>query len=468
MEMIRSNDVLKWSLSEVSQAIGQKEISPVEVTKATIEQIHKTNPELNAFITVMEESATKKARDAEQDIQNGNYKGALHGVPIGLKDIIYTKGTLTTFGAEKYKDFLPDYNAEIVTRLENAGSIIVGKLNLHQFAIGTTGDRSYFGPTKNPINRAKITGGSSAGSATAVSANLCYGSIGSDTGGSIRIPASICGIVGMKPTFGRVSKHGALAVSWTLDHLGPMTRTVKDNAIMLNYISGYDPKDAYSVKSKDEDFTRNIGNGIKDMTIGIPTSYYFDIIQPEVMRIFKDNVDKLEEQGARIVEVHLPYMNELLTAQQVIISSEMYAALENELKENPELIDDEVRSRIIAGMLTTASDYIQMTRVKHLATDMFSKVLKEVDLIITPTLCALPSDIDQREIDIDGLKEHPKILARLTGPTNTVGFPSISVPGGNSSEGLPVGIQFIGAPFDEKTLYQVAYVLEQSERRVSI
>ncbi|MDQ0221116.1 aspartyl/glutamyl-tRNA amidotransferase subunit A [Peribacillus cavernae] len=462
MESIRSNNILEWSLSDVSQAIREKQISPVEVTKATIRQIHKTNPELNAFITVMEERALKKAQEAEQEIQNGNYKGALHGIPIGLKDIIYTKDILTTFGAEKYKDFLPDYDAEIVTRLENAGSIIVGKLNLHQFAIGTTGDRSYFGPTKHPNHPTKITGGSSAGSATAVAANLCYGSIGSDTGGSIRMPASICGIVGMKPTFGRVSKHGALVVSWTLDHLGPMTRTVKDNAIMLNYVSGYDPKDAYSVKRNDEDFTRNIGTGIKDMTIGIPTSFYFDIIEPEVLRIFNNNVDKLKEQGAKIVEVHLPYMNELLMAQQVILSSESYVALENELKENPELIDEEVRSRITSGMLTLASDYIQMMRVKHLAIDMFSEVFKEVDAIITPTMCALPTDIDQREFDLLGKKEHTRIFARLTGPTNTVGLPSISVPGGYSDDGLPVGIQFIGAPFDEKTLYQIAYVIEQN------
>jgi aspartyl-tRNA(Asn)/glutamyl-tRNA(Gln) amidotransferase subunit A len=461
MNTIQSNNVLEWCLSDLSHAISKKKISPVEVTKATIEQIHKTNPKINAFITVMEENSLKKAQEAEQDILKGIYKGALHGVPIGLKDIIYTKDVVTTLGSEKYKDFLPEYNAEIVNRLENAGAIIVGKLNLHQFALGTTGDRSYFGPTKNPINLAKITGGSSAGSAAAVAANLSYGSIGSDTGGSIRIPASICGIVGLKPTFGRVSKHGAMALSWTLDHLGPMTRTVKDNAIMLNYISGYDPKDAYSIKSNSEDFTRNIGTGIKGMTIGVPTTFYFDIIDPDVLRIFNENVGKLKEQGARIVEVDLPYMEELFVAQQIILSSEAYVALGDELRENPELIDDEVRARIAAGMLTSASDYIKMLQVKHLATEMFSKVLKDVHVIITPTLCALPSDIEQREITIGGKKEHPRILARLTGPTNTIGFPSISVPGGNSNDGLPVGIQFIGAPFDEKTLYQVAYALEQ-------
>jgi aspartyl-tRNA(Asn)/glutamyl-tRNA(Gln) amidotransferase subunit A len=460
METVGSNHVVDWSLSELSEAIANKKISPVEVTKATLEQIKKRNPELNAFITVMEEQALEKSAEAEQDIMRGNYKGELHGVPIGLKDLIYTKGVRTTIAAEKYKDFVPDYDAEIVTRLEKAGAIIIGKLNMHQFAYGTTGDRSYYGPARNPLNLSKITGGSSSGSGSSVAGKLCFGAIGSDTGGSIRIPASCCGIVGMKPTFGRVSKHGATTLSWSLDHLGPMTRTVEDNAIMLNYISGYDPKDAYSVQSQYEDFTKNIGLGVKDLRIGIPTSFYLDIIEPEVQQIFDQAVDSLRRQGAKVVPVDLPFMDELLTAQQIIISTEGYHALEEELK-YPELIDDEVRARITSGMLTLASDYLRMLRVKHMAIDIFSKALKEVDVIITPTLCALPTDIEQREMDLNGRKEHPRILARLTGPTNTVGFPSISVPGGFAANGMSVGIQFIGSPFDEKTLYQVSAVLEQ-------
>jgi aspartyl-tRNA(Asn)/glutamyl-tRNA(Gln) amidotransferase subunit A len=461
MKTKRSNNLLEWSLSELSEGIFGKEVSPVEVVELTIEQISKRNKEINAFITVTAESALQKAREAERDIQQGNYKGALHGVPIGLKDIIYTKGVRTTFGAENHKDFIPEYDADVVSRLDRAGAIMIGKLNMQQFAYGTTGDRSYFGPIRNPIDTSKITGGSSAGSGAAVAANLCYGSIGSDTGGSIRIPASCCGIVGMKPTFGRVSKHGAMTLSWTLDHLGPMTRSVKDNAIMLNYISGYDSKDAYSLPSPNEDFTGKIGQGVKDITIGVPTSFYFDIIEPEVQRIFDESLDCLRRQGAKIVPVDLPFMDELLAAQQIILSTEGYVALEREVREAPEKIDDEVRARILSGMLTMATEYIRMLQVKHMATEMFSQVLKEVNVIMTPTLCALPTDIEQREIDFNGRKEHPRILARLTGPTNTVGYPSISVSGGNSRSGFPVGIQFIGAPFDETVLYQVAHVLEQ-------
>ncbi|MHB1653295.1 MAG: amidase [Desulfitobacteriaceae bacterium] len=461
--MGRTNNILGWSLSDLSEAIKNREISPVEVTKATLSVINEKNNELNAFITIMDEYAMQQAQKAEEDIQRGDYKGSLHGIPIGLKDLIYLKGIRTTFGAERYKDFVPDYNAEVVDRLENAGAIVIGKLNLHQFAYGTTGDRSYFGPTRNPLNLAKITGGSSAGSGAAVAGNLCYGAIGSDTGGSIRIPASCCGIVGMKPTFGRVSKHGAKTLSWTLDHLGPMTRTVKDNAIMLNYLSGFDSKDPYSVPSDDEDFTDRIEQGIKGITIGIPTSFFFDIIEPEVQKVFDKTVETLRLLGANIVDVDLPHMDELLTAQQTIISAEGYAALGKEVQEAPWKLDEEVRSRIVAGMLVLASDYIKMLQVKHLAVDMFSKALRQVDVIFAPTLCALPTDIEQREMDFNGRKEHPRIFARLTGPTNTVGFPSISVPGGFAGNGMSVGVQFIGAPFAEKLLYRAAYALEQSK-----
>ncbi len=463
MSASTSNNFLEWSLSELSGTIKKKKISPLEATKALLQGIHKRNPEINAFISVMEEDALRKAQKAEKEIQKGKYRSPLHGIPIGLKDLIYTKGVRTTFGSGRYKDFIPDYDAEVVTRLENAGAIIVGKLNMHQFAYGGTGDRSYFGPARNPHNTNKITGGSSSGSGAAVAAHLCYGAIGSDTGGSIRIPSSACGIVGMKPTFGRVSKHGAMVLSWTLDHLGPMTKTVRDNAILLNCLSGHDPKDAYSVPTKKEDFTRGIQQGIKGLAIGIPTSFYFDILEQEVLNVYHRAIDKLKLQGAKVVEVDLPYMNELLSAHQVIIAAEAYNALEKEIREAPEKIDEEVRARIFSGVFIRASEYLNVLKVKHMAIHMFGNVLKKVEAIITPTLCAVPTDIEQRQIDFQGRKEPTTIFARLTGPANTLGFPAISVPGGLSNNGLPVGIQLIGGPFEERKLYRIAHALEQSK-----
>jgi aspartyl-tRNA(Asn)/glutamyl-tRNA(Gln) amidotransferase subunit A len=460
--MSTSNHFLEWSIAELSQSIKDRAISPVEVTAASLDIIAQKDKELNSFITVLEEQSLNAAKKAEQEIINGNYKGHLHGIPIGLKDLIYTKGIKTTFGSEIYQDFVPDYDAEIVTQLENAGAIMIGKLNMHGFAYGTTGDRSFFGPVKNPYDPSKITGGSSSGSAAAVAAFLCYGAIGSDTGGSIRMPASCCGIVGMKPTFGLVSKYGAIPLCQTLDHLGPMTRTVADNAIMLNVLAGHDKKDIYSVYSVKEDYTQAIDLGIKGKKIGIPSSFYFDIIHPEVQRIFDLTVEKLKQHGAEIEYIDLPGMNDLLAAQQILLASEAYTSLEKLLREVPDRIEEEVRGRAIVGMFIQASEYINMLKIKHKAINMHYEALSKVNVIMTPTLCTLPTDIGQREIDINGTKEHTRILARLTGPSNTTGFPAISVSGGMSKSGLPVGIQFIGKPFDEGQLYQFAFALEQS------
>jgi len=296
--MSHSNNVLEWNIAQLSESLQSKQVSPVEITQASLNAIAEKDPELNSFITVMEEEALQKAKQAESEIFSGNYKGYFHGIPIGLKDLIHVKGIKTTFGSEIYHDFVPDYDAEIVKRLEHAGAIIVGKLNMHACAYGATGDRSFYGPVKNPHNLNKIAGASSSGSGASVAASMLYASIGSDTGGSVRLPASCCGIVGMKPTFGRVSKHGAMPLCPTLDHLGPMTRTVTDNALMLNILSGFDAKDPYSVDSAPEDFTRRIHKGVSGKKIGIPISFYFDIIHPEVQKIFDLSVEKLKLQGA--------------------------------------------------------------------------------------------------------------------------------------------------------------------------
>jgi aspartyl-tRNA(Asn)/glutamyl-tRNA(Gln) amidotransferase subunit A len=461
MSINKESSFLEWSISELGEAIRTKQISPVEVVKDTVQLIQEKDSQINAFITVMEEEAMNAAQQAEADIQKGNYLGPLHGVPIGLKDLIYTKGTRTTFGSEIYKEFVPDFDAEIVSKLKAAGAIIIGKLNTHQFAYGGTGDRSYFGPSRNPYNLSKITGGSSAGSGAAVIANLCYGAIGTDTGGSVRIPASCCGIVGMKPTFGRVSKHGIKALGWSLDHPGPMTRTVTDNAIMFHYLVGYDHKDLYSVPSEKEDFIPDRNESIRARKIGIPTSFYFDIIDPEVSRVFEQNVQQLKMAGAEIIDIDLPHMHELHQAQQVIMSSEAYHCLEYEVSEHADQIEPEVLSRIMEGKSILATDYVRMQQVRRQGIQMFMHALEQVDVIFTPTLGLLPFDIDQREVMINGVKQPTRIINRLTGPCDTIGFPAVSVPGGFSSSGLPIGVQLIGKPMDEKKLYQFAYAVEQ-------
>lgn len=454
-------DLLKLNISELSQLIQSKKISPVELTSATLQHIEALNPEHNAYVTVMAEQAMQTAHSAEKAILAGDYKGPLHGVPLSLKDAIFTKGVRTTFGSETHKDFVPDHDAHVVTRLYEAGAIILGKTNMQSFALGPTGDKSCFGPVRNPRSPGKITAGSSSGSAGALASYQCFGSIGTDTGGSVRMPASACAVVGMKPTFGKVSKHGSLPLCWTLDHLGPMTRTVEDNALMLNAIVGFDEKDPYSVESVYEDYSLGIKSGVKDKVIGVPTNFYFDIVESGVQRVFDETVNTLSKLGAKIVPIALPEMDELLIAQQLIFACESYSTIKDYLQQCPEKIDIEVRNRAIAGLLLDSETYIMALQARNKLISQHRLAFNQVDALITPTLPILPSDVGQRDVMIDGQAGHTRILSRLTGPSNTTGFPAMSVPAGFSAEGLPVGVQLIGKPHSERQLYTIAYAIEQ-------
>lgn len=462
MAQKHKEEFLKWNLQTLSIAIRNKEVSPLEVTRHILKRIEAVNPKLNAFITVLYEEALESASKAEKEIVTGEWRGPLHGVPIGLKDIIYTKNSRTTMGSEIYKDFVPDYNAGVVEKLKQAGAVIIGKLNTHQFAYGPTGDRSYFGAVKNPHDLTKMAGGSSSGSGAAVSAGLCYAALGTDTGGSVRIPSACCGIVGMKPTFGRVSKYGVYPLSWTLDHVGPMTRTVFDNAVMLNVLSGYDERDPYSVKAEEEDFTRMIRSGVKGSVIGVPSSFYFENLESEIERKIRKALEVFEGLGADIRMIDLPDMQNISLAQQITIRSESFAVHRETLLMCPEQYDKEVRERLLLGKDIKAYEYVQSQQVKHFAQQEFRKVLGKVDVLVTPTLPILPPDLDQREVYIKGNCEHVRdALLRLTSPSNFIGFPSISIPCGFSEAGLPIGMHIIGRPFDEANLYRFAYAFEQ-------
>jgi len=455
-------DILQWDIARLSNAFKAKQLSPAEVTRTLLERIEQVNPVLNAYITVMHEQAMESALQAEKEISAGNWRGPLHGVPIGLKDLIYTKNVRTTMGSEIFKDYLPDHDAAVVEKLKQAGAVIVGKLNTHEFAYGPTGDRSAFGPVKNPYNLSKITGGSSSGSGAAVAAALCFAALGTDTGGSIRIPSSCCGIVGMKPTFGLVSKYGVYPLSWTLDHVGPMTRTVLDNALLLNALAGYDERDPYAVKAGAEDYTRLIGQSIKGSVIGVPSSFYFEHVQEEVEQQVRNALNVFENLGAEIRVIDLPNIQNILSAQQITIRSEAYAVHEAMLRETSAQYDPEVRERLLTGQDEKAHVYIHARQLKHAAVQEYMHALKEADVIVTPTISILPPDIGQRQVSIRGQEEHVRAaLVRLTSPTNFAGLPSLSVPCGFSSSGLPIGMQLIGKPFDEANLYRFAFAFEQ-------
>ena len=458
----RESDFLKWDLSTLSEQIKSKSISPVEVSKALLERIRVLNPLLNAFITYHEDSVLESAKETEAEINKGNYRGVLHGVPVGLKDLIYTQGVRTTMGSEIYKDYVPDFDATVVERLKQAGAIVVGKLNTHEFAYGPTGDVSYFGPVKNPYDLSRVTGGSSSGSGAAVATGLCYGALGTDTGGSIRIPSAACGIVGMKPTFGRVSKHGVYPLAYTLDHVGPMTRTVRDNALLLNELVGFDRRDPYSVQSEQEDFTRLLGEGVKDTRIGVPSNYYFDLLDEEVRSSVEEAILQLEKLGAKIVKVDID-LSPVAWSQLITIRSEAYAVHRAHMEEKEALLHPDVRDRLVASKQTAGYEYVRAQQLRREVVQSYKKAFEKVDALIAPTLAILPPKIGQREVQVGDQKEHAySALLRLNGPTNLTGLPSLAVPSGFSKDGLPIGLQLIGDHHDEANLYRIGHALEQA------
>ena len=452
---------LPRSLACLSRELLARHISPVEVVRALLERIEAD--ETNSFITVTAERALQEASQAEREILAGRYRGPLHGVPVALKDIIYTRGVSTTMGSAFYSGHVPDHSATVALKLEEAGSVLIGKTNTHEFAYGPTGDRSHFGPTLNPHDTRRITGGSSGGSGAAVAANLCYGALGSDTGGSIRIPAALCGIVGMKPTFGRVSKSNIFPLCWSLDHVGPITRTVEDNALMLNVLAGYDQEDPYSVELPAEDFTRDLRRGVEGSKIGIPRGFFFDHVDEEVGERVREAAEVFRSLGTEVCEVEIPNLWDTLHAHRLILGAEAYAVHQERLENEPETFGEEVGERLMDGERVKAYRYANARRRGMLAAGEFDRTFNDVDVLLTPTLPIVATEIGQREVDIGGYEESVRsALTRFTGPTDLTGHPSISVPCGLTGSGLPVGMQLIGRPFDEATLYMFGDAYERT------
>jgi aspartyl-tRNA(Asn)/glutamyl-tRNA(Gln) amidotransferase subunit A len=452
---------LPRSLAGLSRELLARRLSPVEVVRTLLGRIEAD--ETNSFITVTAERALEGASRAEREILAGRYRGPLHGVPLALKDIIYTRGVRTTMGSALYSGHFPDHSATVARKLEGAGSVLIGKTNTHEFAYGPTGDRSHFGPTLNPHDARRITGGSSGGSGAAVAANLCYGALGSDTGGSIRIPAALCGTVGMKPTFGRVSKSGVFPLSWSLDHVGPITRTVEDNALMLNVLAGHDPEDHYSVDWPAEDFTRDLERGLRRAGIGVPRGFYSEHVEEEVQARVREAAEVFVSLGAEVREVEIPNLVDTLHAQRLILAAEAYAVHEERLENEPEKIGEEVSERLMDGERPRAYRYANARRRGILATEEFDHALHGVDVLLTPTLPITAPEIGQREVSIGDYEESVRsALTRFTGPTDLTGHPSLSMPCGTTASGLPVGLQLIGRHFDEAALYRFGHAYEEA------
>jgi len=458
-----TTESLPFSLAALVRAYGERRLSPVEVVEALLGRIEAADGELNSFVTALPERALEEAARAERGILAGEPAGTLHGVPVGLKDIVYTKDVRTTMGSAFFAGFVPDHDASVTVMLAEGGAILMGKLHTHEIAYGPTGDRSYFGPARNPHDASRVPGGSSSGSAAAVAAGLLYGALGSDTGGSVRIPAALCGVVGMKPTFGRVSKRGVFPVSALLDHVGPLTRTVEDNALLLGAISGHDPGDPLSARVRAEDFACDLRRGVSGGVIGVPRGFYFDQLDGEVRERVEEAIGVFSDLGAEVREVSVPGLPQTLEAQRTILAADAYVVHKERLATEPERFGEEVRERLLIGEQIGAQTYADARRTQPRSQEEFGRALAEVDVLLTPTVPIPATPIDERTVRVRD-KEEPvrPALTRLTGPTNLTGLPSLSVPCGTTASGLPVGLQLVGRPFDEATLYRFGHAYEET------
>jgi aspartyl-tRNA(Asn)/glutamyl-tRNA(Gln) amidotransferase subunit A len=445
------------SISELAARLRRGEISPVEITRDCLARIEKLNASLNAFITVMAESALAQARAAEAEIGRGEWRGALHGIPVALKDLIDTAGVLTTAASALYKDRVPSEDAEVVRRLREAGAVIIGKNNLHECAYGGSSLISYFGDVHNPWDVGRIAGGSSGGSAAAVAAGLAYAAIGTDTAGSIREPAALCGSVGIKPTYGRVSGRGVIPLSLSLDHIGPLAATVEDVAIVLQAVAGYDSRDITSVDVPVEDYVSAVREDVKGMRVGVPRVYFYDDLDPEVAAAMEHAMEGLRSLGAELKEMHLD-----VPTDRRLQMAEAYAFHAENVAKSPELYLPETVRRIRTGEEVSAAEYIQRRREQDEARRDIRAVFADVDVLVTPTIPMPAPAIADLKADPDALRPAELKLLRNTRPFNVWGLPAISVPCGFTQSGLPIGMQIAGPHWREDLVLQVAHAYEQA------
>lgn len=451
------------SISIAASMIRAGEITPLELVESHLKRIEETEDQLNSFITIMSDEALDSAKKATDSTYTHKEIGQLHGIPLGLKDLYDTAGIKTTVGSRIYRNRIPKEDANVVTKLKKEGAIIIGKLQMHEFALGSTSVNPHDGPAKNPWDRSRITGGSSGGSASSVASGQCKGALGTDTGGSIRIPSGLCGIVGLKPTFGRVSRHGVFPLSWTMDTVGPMTRTVEDSALMLNVLAGFDPLDPNSANVPSENFASSIGSGIQGVKIAVPQEYFYDIIDDEVSKAIQVAQEVFAGLGARIEPINIPALEHSLAISGTIMLAEAASVHEFNLRENPNDIGDDVRLRLTQGALTSASDYIKAQRARTEFNRQIKEALNKFDVLLSPTIPVGAPKIGEQTVSVGDLNQPTlSLMSRLTRPHNICGIPTISIPCGFTQQKTPIGLQIGGRAFDEKLILRVAHTYESA------
>ena len=460
---MNSTELCYMSAGQLSRLYSAKEVSPVEVVDAQLARINATEPALNSFITLLPEAAQAAARRAETEIQAGKHRGPLHGIPVGLKDLYNTAGVRTTSGSRIFDNFVPQEDCTVAARLLRAGAILLGKLNMHPLAYGPTGENSDYGHMHNPWDPEVVAGGSSGGSGSAVAAGQCTIATGSDTGGSIRIPAALCGIVGFKPTYGLVSKHGLTPLAWSLDHPGPMTRTVEDAALAMNAIAGHDPKDPASARADIPDYAGGLTGDIRGLRVGVPKEYFEAPVDPQVERAVRTAIDVLGGLGAVVTEVSFPMFTQSDPISTAIIMAEAAAYYRDLLATDADRIYPPVRLRLEAGLFISAADYLRAQQARSMFNDQAHRLLEQVDLLAGPTEPVTAPKLLANRVQAGGRTVGTvTALTQYTRAYNITGFPAVSVPCGFSESGLPIGLQLAGRPFDDVTVLRAAHAYEQA------
>lgn len=462
---MRNDDLALEDLTAIADAIAGGRITSVEATEACLARIDLWQPRVNAFLRVYREKALAQARAMDAELAAGKRRGPLHGVPMAHKDMYYRKGEVSTGGSKIRGDWVAPVTATVLNKLDAAGVVELGFLNMAEFAAGPTGHNVHHGHCRNPWDQTRVTGGSSSGSGASVGARMVYGALGSDTGGSIRLPAAACGVVGMKATYGRVSRAGAVARSWSLDHVGPLTRTVRDNARMLSVIAGHDPDDSTTSEKPVPDYEALLDGGVAGLRIGLalPTDGLAPL-DPQIGAAIQAAADALGRLGAKVSTVTLPDFTALYRAAEVMVKCEAAAMHRPWMEKTPELYANQVRTRMEAGFFIPATQYIDALRLRsHFVKEFLSSAMDGVDAVLLPAIPFPLPTIEETDTETKGGPAVLKMVAGFTGltrPFNTLGIPALSVPCGFDTNGAPIGMQLVGRPFDEAMLYRIGHAYQ--------
>ena len=452
------------SATELASLIKSREISPVEATEAYLERIPHVDGKLNSYITVTSERAMADARQAEQEIVSGKYRGPMHGIPIGIKDQVYTKGILTTGGSTILKDFVPTEDATVVTKLNEAGAVLLGKLNMSEFAMGDAFEHPY-GRPHNPWDLSRNAGTSSSGSGAATAAFLCATSLGEDTGGSIRGPASFCGLVGIRPSWGRVSRHGVLGASWSMDQVGPISRTVSDCAITLAAIAGHDPKDGYTWDIPVPDYLADMSGGVQGLKIGVITERVEgDAVDPQVRDLVLKAIAQLGELGAVVSDIEIPLIAQSAAISTAVTYGDVSGVHREGIDQRLKEYDYNIQLRLLTGAILPAQAHQKAVRLRHMIRQQILAALDQVDVLVMPT-SSIPASTLPEKAGVESKAAFMEMLGgrrSFTAPFNLANVPALSINCGFTCEDLPVGLQIAGKPFDESMVFRVAHAYEQA------